>query len=180
MTTPTCITNACLWDVKQAMIQHMLNGVKTFHQIPPGNHCQCVQMGQHTSSMENLTFGIVHQRRTKLIVMSCYHLAWMLHILFQFKMLSMTVFIYLVCYHIIRAVIFKIHTLECLPKDPTQFQESCEFTGVPPTAPPPTIDCGSNEIAVTCDSCAEAFCCDSGKVSTNIHLSKHDVACSVT
>ena len=70
-------------------------------------------------------------------------------------------------------------TLECVPKDPTQFQESCEFIGVPPTAPSPTIDCGSNEIAVSCDSCAEAFCCDSGKVSTNIHFSKHDVVCSV-
>ena len=67
-------------------------------------------------------------------------------------------------------------TLECQPSNPAEFSESCDFTGVPPTAPPAN-DCGPNEIPVSCDSCDEAFCCDSGQGSVQntytAELSEH-------
>ena len=75
---------------------------------------------------------------------------------------------------------FKIYFLGCEPT--IDLVETCEFTGVPPTAPPggttvpgpttlPTHTCPQNEIPVGCDMCHEAFCCDSGRVSleSNCH-----------
>ena len=60
---------------------------------------------------------------------------------------------------------FKKYFLGCEPT--IDLIETCEFTGVPPTAPSTTIPthaCPPNEIAVACDACREAFCCDSGTV----------------
>ena len=46
---------------------------------------------------------------------------------------------------------------ECLLSPEDNFEDLCEFTGEPPTN-----NCPPNEVEVSCDPCAEAFCCDSG------------------
>ena len=64
-------------------------------------------------------------------------------------------------------IFFKKNFLGCEPT--IDLIEYCEFIGTPPPTAPsttiPTHNCPSNEIAVGCDHCREAFCCDSGRVS---------------
>ena len=75
-------------------------------------------------------------------------------------------------YHIVKRGNWEYELyLGCFPRNPTEISESCDFTGVPPTAPVlpthttvPTHSCPANEIPVECDACNEAFCCDSGRV----------------